>query len=135
MKYRWTDVRRDYVGGQSSLVTAEWLAVCCPARHERNLPRKRCTRCELHDTVFCIKIVQDVPGVKVIILGGHNSGHSKQKIVYIHVSCSERFPRQLFHCTDEQHAMSSHELQSAWMLTVEFSKRYYTVFMELLYMR
>jgi hypothetical protein len=26
------------------------------------------------------------------------------------------------HCTDEQHAMSSHELQSALMLTVEFSK-------------
>jgi hypothetical protein len=25
------------------------------------------------------------------------------------------------HCTDEQHAMSSHELQSALMLTVEFS--------------
>jgi hypothetical protein len=33
---------------------------------------------------------------------------------------------QLFHCTDEQHAMSSHELQSALMLTVEFSKMYYT---------
>jgi hypothetical protein len=30
------------------------------------------------------------------------------------------------HCTDEQHAMSSHELQSALMLTVEFSKMYYT---------
>jgi hypothetical protein len=30
------------------------------------------------------------------------------------------------HCTDEQHAMSSHELQSALMLTVEFSKLYYT---------
>jgi hypothetical protein len=28
-------------------------------------------------------------------------------------------------CTDEQHAMSSHELQSALMLTVEFSKMYY----------
>jgi hypothetical protein len=25
------------------------------------------------------------------------------------------------HCTDEQHAMSSHELQSALMLTGEFS--------------
>jgi hypothetical protein len=32
---------------------------------------------------------------------------------------------QLFHCTDEQYAMSSHELQSALMLTVEFSKMYY----------
>jgi hypothetical protein len=29
-------------------------------------------------------------------------------------------------CTDEQHAMSSPELQSALMLTVEFSKMYYT---------
>jgi hypothetical protein len=28
--------------------------------------------------------------------------------------------------TDEQHAMSSHELQSAWMLTAEFSKIFYT---------
>jgi hypothetical protein len=28
--------------------------------------------------------------------------------------------------TEEQHAMSSHELQSALMLTVEFSKIYYT---------
>jgi hypothetical protein len=39
------------------------------------------------------------------------------KIVYIHVSYFERFPRQSYfsvqytaHCTDEQHAMSSHEL-------------------------
>jgi hypothetical protein len=30
------------------------------------------------------------------------------------------------HCTDEQHEMSSHELQSELMLTVEFSKMYYT---------
>jgi hypothetical protein len=30
------------------------------------------------------------------------------------------------HCTDEQHAMSSHELQSALTLTVESSKMYYT---------
>jgi hypothetical protein len=29
------------------------------------------------------------------------------------------------HCTDKQHAMSSHELQSALMLKVEFSKMYY----------
>jgi hypothetical protein len=28
--------------------------------------------------------------------------------------------------SDEQHAMSSHELQSALILTVEFSKMYYT---------
>jgi hypothetical protein len=30
------------------------------------------------------------------------------------------------YCTDEQHAMSSHEFQSALMLTVEFSELYYT---------
>jgi hypothetical protein len=30
------------------------------------------------------------------------------------------------HCTNEQHAMSSHELQSALILTVEFSKTHYT---------
>jgi hypothetical protein len=30
------------------------------------------------------------------------------------------------HCTDEQHTMTSHELQSALMLTVEFLKMYYT---------
>jgi hypothetical protein len=30
------------------------------------------------------------------------------------------------HCTDEQHAMSSRKLQSALMLTVEFSEMYYT---------
>jgi hypothetical protein len=29
------------------------------------------------------------------------------------------------HCTDEQHATSSHELQSALMLTVKFSKMYF----------
>jgi hypothetical protein len=30
------------------------------------------------------------------------------------------------YCTDEQHAMSSLELQSALILTVDFSKMYYT---------
>jgi hypothetical protein len=68
----------------------------------------------------------------VSILGGHSIGHSKQKNVYVHVSYSERFPRNNYftvqytvHCTDEQHAMSSHELQSALMLTVEFSEVFY----------
>jgi hypothetical protein len=37
--------------------------------------------------------IQDAPGGKVTILGGHNIGHSKQKIVYVHMSYSERFPR------------------------------------------
>jgi hypothetical protein len=61
----------------------------------------------------------DVPGGKVNILGGHSIGHSKQKIVYVHIPYSERFPRN-------KHAISSHDLQSALMLTVEFSKIYYT---------
>jgi hypothetical protein len=30
------------------------------------------------------------------------------------------------HCTEEKQAMSSHELEGALMLTVEFSKMYYT---------
>jgi hypothetical protein len=32
---------------------------------------------------------------------------------------------ELFHCTDEQHAVSAHELQNSLMLTVEFAKMYY----------
>jgi hypothetical protein len=58
-------------------------------------------------------------------------GHSKQEGVYVHVSYFERFPRCSYftmqytvHCTDEHHAMSSHELQSAVVLTVESSKIY-----------
>jgi hypothetical protein len=38
--------------------------------------------------------IQSVPGGKLIILGGHCTGHSKQKVLqYPHVSCFERFPR------------------------------------------
>jgi hypothetical protein len=37
--------------------------------------------------------IQNVPGGKVNILGGHGIGHSKQKFVYTHVTYSERFPR------------------------------------------
>jgi hypothetical protein len=36
---------------------------------------------------------QNVPEGKVNILGGHSIGHSKQKIVYVHVPYSEQFPR------------------------------------------
>ena len=39
-------------------------------------------------------VIQDVPGGKVNILGGHSIGHSKQKYLYEHVSYSERFRRQ-----------------------------------------
>jgi hypothetical protein len=33
---------------------------------------------------------------------------------------------ELFHCTDEQQAMSSQEIQSELTMMVEFSKMYYT---------
>jgi hypothetical protein len=36
--------------------------------------------------------IQDVPGGKVNILGGHSIDHSKQKSVYVHVSYSKKFP-------------------------------------------
>jgi hypothetical protein len=57
------------------------------------------------------------------------SFHSK-KVVYVHVTYSEQFPRYSCFTVQQyvkmQYAMSSHELQSALMLTVEFSKMYYT---------
>jgi hypothetical protein len=62
------------------------------------------------------------PGGRVSIL----AGHYKQGSVYVQVFYSEQFPSYTVHCTDEQHAMSSHELQSALILTVEFSKMRYT---------
>jgi hypothetical protein len=37
-------------------------------------------------------VMQDVPGGKVIILGGHNISLSKE-IVYVHMSYSEQFLR------------------------------------------
>jgi hypothetical protein len=48
-----------------------------------------------------IFVIQSVPGGKVNILGGHNIGHSKQKVYMYMFHCP-------VHCTDEQHAMSSH---------------------------
>jgi hypothetical protein len=73
--------------------------------------------------------IQSVRGGKVNILGGHNIGHSKQKkcictcVLFRAVSEIE-----LFHCTlyRRANAMSSHELQSELMLTMEFSQIYYT---------
>jgi hypothetical protein len=71
-----------------------------------------------------------VPGGKVNILGGHSISHSKQrKKLYMYMWTIPNGFRDRdisLHCTLEQHAMSSHELQSALMLTVEFSKMYYT---------
>jgi hypothetical protein len=77
--------------------------------------------------------IQSVPEGNVNILGGHTIGHSKQKGVYVHVTYSERFTEQIYftvqytvHCTIEQHAMTSYQLQSVLMLTTNFSKMYYT---------
>jgi hypothetical protein len=69
-------------------------------------------------------LIQGAPRGNVSIL----EGHIQAKIsVYGRVPYSEQFPEiWLFHCTDEQHAMSSHELQSALMLTMEFSEVDYT---------
>jgi hypothetical protein len=41
---------------------------------------------------YGVKCIQDVPGGKVNILGGHSIGHSKQQGLYEHVSYSEWFP-------------------------------------------
>jgi hypothetical protein len=43
--------------------------------------------------ILIVFIIQSVSDGKVNILGGHSIGHSKQKIVYVHVSYSERFLR------------------------------------------
>jgi hypothetical protein len=78
--------------------------------------------------------IQSVPGGKVNILESHIIGHSKQKkYVYMCPILNGFRDRAILlystlytlHCADEQLAMSSsHELQCALMLTVEFSKMY-----------
>jgi hypothetical protein len=70
--------------------------------------------------------IQDVPGGKFHILGGHSIGHSKQMCICTCVLFRTVSEIEPFHCAHEQRAMSSQELQSALMLTVEFSKMYYT---------
>jgi hypothetical protein len=74
--------------------------------------------------------IQSVPGGKVNILGGHSIGHSMQKSVYVHVLLQTVSEIELFHCTvhctDEQNAMSLHELQSSLILMVKFLEVYYT---------
>jgi hypothetical protein len=74
--------------------------------------------------------IQNVPGGKVSTLGGHSIGHSKQKVYMYMYPIPNSFRDRaislystLYRRAD---AMSSHELQSALMLTVEFSKMYYT---------
>lgn len=44
--------------------------------------------------VMIDQTVQDVPGGKGNILGGHNIGNSKQESIHVHVSYSEGFLRQ-----------------------------------------
>jgi hypothetical protein len=72
----------------------------------------------------------DVSEGKVNILGGHSIDHPKQKnYVCTYVLCRTVFEIDLWIVSptssnvkmhsDEQHAISSHELQSALMLTVE----------------
>jgi hypothetical protein len=93
---------------------------------------------QYHQIKFCMssvmRVIQNVPQGKVKVLRGHSIGRSKQEIVYVHMSYSERSPIYSYftvqyctvHCTDEQHTVFSRELQSALMLMVEFSKIYYT---------
>jgi hypothetical protein len=76
--------------------------------------------------------ILSIPGGKVNVLGGHSIGHSKQKSAYVPVFLFWTVSKvELFHCTvcctdtDEQHTMSSHELQSVLMLTVDYLKMYY----------
>jgi hypothetical protein len=40
-----------------------------------------------------VDLYTEYPGEKINILGDHSICHSKQKSVYVHVSCSEWFPR------------------------------------------
>jgi hypothetical protein len=84
---------------------------------------------------YDICTIQNVPGGKANILGGHSIGHSKQKVYMYMCPIPNGFRVELWMLSpakwnvqmhsDEQHAMSSHESQNALMLTVEFSKMYY----------
>jgi hypothetical protein len=67
--------------------------------------------------------IQNIPGGKMSILGGLSFYHSKQKL-YMCPIPNGILDRVI--SLYRQHALSSHELQSAFMLTVEFSKMYYT---------
>jgi hypothetical protein len=40
--------------------------------------------------------MQSALGGKVNNLEGHNIGHSKQKVIYAHVSYTERFPKESY---------------------------------------
>jgi hypothetical protein len=65
--------------------------------------------------------IQSVSGGKVNILGGHSIGHSKvseTKLFYV-IACIKECSQTIFT------PCPRNELQSALMLTVEFSKMYY----------
>jgi hypothetical protein len=47
----------------------------------------------LHVAMYIYIYIQGVPGERVNILGGHNTGDSKQKYMYLYVFFSKRFPR------------------------------------------
>jgi hypothetical protein len=65
-------------------------------------------------------------------VGGDNIDRSKQKNCIRTCVLFRSYFTVLYtvHCTDEQNAMSSYELQSALILTVEYSKIYCGVFAE-----
>ena len=59
-----------------------------------NLEVSNCNANEKNLTGFLLKYIvpiQGVPGGKVNILGGHSTGHSKQKYLYEHVSYPNGF--------------------------------------------
>jgi hypothetical protein len=83
--------------------------------------------------------VKNYYGTEKRILGPEWAGRSIEKNVYMcpipkvsgieqfHVIARIKERQDALRHSDEQHAMSSHESQSALMLTVEFSKMYYTI--------
>jgi hypothetical protein len=92
--------------------------------------------CNIDDKIV-LSDIQCAPREKISILGGQIVAHSKQKkcICSVCVLFRAVFETEPLHWTvvqmhvkthsDEQHAISSHEFQSALMLTVVFSKMCY----------
>jgi uncharacterized ion transporter superfamily protein YfcC len=70
-------------------------------------------------------IILNVPGGKINSLLGLSIGNSKQTYICICV-LFRTFSKITVLCTVQQKAMSSHDLQSACMLRVKFSKIYCT---------
>jgi hypothetical protein len=74
---------------------------------------------------FISQYIQNVPWGKVNILEGHTIGHSKQKVYTYMCPTPNGFPDRAIslYRRATRHVLT--ELQSALMLTVEFSKMYY----------